>query len=68
MKIIWSFIWKDRKPLVKRQTCTLTREMGGINMVDIPTVIKVRRIYWIIRILQENNHDAKWHKLGEKFR
>ena len=32
MKIIWSFIWKDRKPLVKRETCTLTREMGGINI------------------------------------
>ena len=66
MKVVWNFVWRDKKPLIRREICTLKKEFGGIGMVDIPTIIKVRRIKMIVRLIEECDPDIKWNVIGLK--
>ena len=35
MKVVWNFVWRDKKPLIRREICTLKKEFGGIGMVEV---------------------------------
>ena len=50
--ILWEFLWSGKKYHVAKEICTLPQTFGGLNMVDLHTIIKVNRIQWILRILK----------------
>ena len=50
--ILWEFLWSGKKYHVAKEICTLPQTFGGLNMVDLHTLIKVKRIQWILRILK----------------
>ena len=53
-RMLWDFLWSGKKMQIKKAICQLPKSMGGLNMIDILTCIKVRRIKWVIRFLQED--------------
>ena len=40
--------------------------MGGLGLVDLPTLIKVKRVIWVIRTLKDR-HGQSWSKLIENY-
>ena len=34
-KIVWQFLWSEKKYTVNRDICTLPRDMGGLGMTDV---------------------------------
>jgi exonuclease III len=56
--ILWNFLWSDKRYNIKKEVCTLPRSLGGLGMVDLSTVIKVKRIKWVIRILKGKTNDS----------
>ena len=50
--ILWEFLWSGKKYHVPKEICTFPQTWGGLNMVDLHTLIKVKRIEWILRILK----------------
>ncbi len=51
---------------VKKEVCFLPREKGGINMVDLHTIVKVKRIKWIVKMLQAEYNEC-WSILPRQF-
>ena len=49
--LFYKFLWDGKKNKIRKEICVLPKNMGGIGMIDIRTVIKVQRIKWILRIL-----------------
>ena len=58
IKLLWNFLWSGKKYTVKREICVLPRYLGGIGMVDFQTIIKVKRIKWVINILKGHTSDT----------
>ena len=52
VKICFDFLWKKKRPLVRREICYLPIEEGGLNMFDLTTVVKVKRIQFVQRVLR----------------
>ena len=44
----------------------MPREKGGLGLIDIDTLIKVKMINWIIRVLKEKQ-EQNWSKLIENY-
>ena len=65
-KVLWDFLWSGKKCTVSRSICTLPRYMGGLGLTDLKTVIKVKRVKWIIRVLKECR-GQNWSKLIENY-
>ena len=55
--ILWEFLWSGKKYHVPKEICTLPQTWGGLNMVDLHTLIKVKRIKWILRILKADQNE-----------
>ena len=66
INVIFNFVWKGKRHLVSKEVCCLPKCIGGMDMIDIPTVIKVKRIRWIIRLL-EGNEAEHWKVLPLKY-
>ena len=47
-------------------SCFLPRQLGGLNLVSIQTLIKVKRVQWVIRCLKEPT-EQPWAKLIENY-
>lgn len=57
-KLLYDFLWSGKRQ-IPRNICTLPKHMGGIGMIDINTIIKAKRIKWVIRVLK-NQKDEAW--------
>ena len=64
--VIWKFLWSGKDIRFNRDICTLPRSLGGLGLVDLNIIIKVKRINWIIRVLKEQGNQA-WSKLIENY-
>ena len=63
---MWNFLWSGKTFKFSRRICTLPRKLGGLNLVDINIIEKVRRINWVIRMLKEDKGE-NWSKLVENY-
>ena len=50
-KIMFNFLWQNGRPLVKKDICYLPIENSGLNMVNISVIVKVKRIQFVLRVL-----------------
>ena len=66
IQILFKFLWSGKNYKIKREICYLPRAMGGLNMVNLKALIKVKRVQWIIRCLKEDKGSI-WSKLIENF-
>lgn len=66
MDIIWDFLWDGKQCKMDKEVCKLPRYMGGLGMPDLYTIVKVRRVKMLIKILQSND-DAPWSVLPKKY-
>ena len=53
-RILWDFLWMGKRIPISRNICMLPRNQGGLGLVDIGTIVKVKRVIWVIRTLEEN--------------
>ena len=61
-KLLWNFLWSGKKYMVKREICCLPKSLGGLGMININLLIKVKRIKLVIRILSGDVNNS-WNKL-----
>ena len=64
--IFWDFLWKGKSFRFNRRICTLPIRMGGLGLVDINILEKVKRINWIIRVLKEDTGET-WSRMVENY-
>jgi len=55
-KFMFDFVWKGKKPKLKREVLFRKLEEGGVNMPDVRTMLKVNKIRWIQRYLYSEHH------------
>ena len=65
-QVIWKFLWSGKDIKFSKDICHMPRSLGGLGLVDVKILIKVRRINWIIRVLKQNV-DQSWSKLIENY-
>ena len=44
----------------------MPREKGGLGLIDIDILVKVKRVNWIIRVLKDRS-GLNWSKLVENY-
>ena len=64
--ILWNFLWSAKKCTINKSICTLPRNQGGLGLIDLKTVIKVKRIKWVIKVLKDKNKQ-NWAQLIENY-
>ena len=65
-KLLWNFLWSGKVHCVAKNICIQPKLYGGLGMVDIHTIIKVKRIQWIIRLLKADEMES-WTWLPLKY-
>ena len=64
--ILVNFLFSGKRMNIKRDVLFLPRQMGGLNLVNLNILIKVKRIQWIIRWLKCQNNGI-WTKMVENY-
>ena len=65
-QVIWKFLWSGKDIKFSKDICHMPRSLGGLGLVDIQILIKVKRINWIIRVLKQDGEQS-WSKLIENY-
>ena len=65
-KVLWDFLWCNKKCTINRRICLLPRQMGGLGLADLDIIVKVKRVKWIIRVLKDKTGQT-WAKLIENY-
>ena len=65
-EIIWKFLWSGKNPRFSKSICFQPRRLGGLNLVDINIIKKVKRISWVIRVLKDES-EQHWSLLIENY-
>ena len=63
-KIIFNFVWSNRKHLVSKEVLILPVPLGGLKMISTKAIINTARITFVKRLL--NNINAKWKFLAHE--
>ena len=58
-KAIWSFLWNDKTELVKRDTCRLPGEQGGLNLIHVLEKSCALKLRWVPRV-GDPSYEKKW--------
>ena len=66
LKIIYEFLWAGKNYKISRQICSLPRDLGGLNIINIKALIKAKRVQWIIRALKDTS-GQNWSKIIENY-
>ena len=64
--ILWQFVWGGRTYNINKEICLLPKHMGGLGMIDLHTMAKVKRVKWVIIILKAVN-TKNWGALATKY-
>ena len=54
-RLIYNFIWKSKRPRIKRTTLIGDYSQGGLRAPDFETMIKSQKVMWIKRFLDSNS-------------
>ena len=65
-KVLWHVLWSGKSYSVKKDICILPKHAGGLGMIDLSILIKVKRILWVIRILKAKCNE-NWAILPMKY-
>ena len=65
-KILWHFLWSGKSYSVKKEICVLPTHAGGLGMIDLSVLIKVKRILWAVRMLKTKCNE-NWAVLPMKY-
>ena len=52
-KIIFDYVWKYKKPRIKKTTILKRKEEGGLNMTDFTLFDKALKLCWVKRLCEE---------------
>ena len=58
-KLLFSFLWNNKKPKIKRDTIVGNIEDGGLKMPDIYLINRTSKISWIKRLVSGSNSEWK---------
>ena len=47
---IWSFVWQERQPLVKRGVCIASKDFGGLDVPHLPSRINASQVQSLKRL------------------
>ena len=59
-KIIYDFIWQGKKDKGKRKVLINERSKGGLEMIDIRSMVKAAKAMWVKRYLEDR--DSQWKR------
>ena len=67
--ILWDFIWKGKREIIKRAIIIQRYEEGGKKVVDIEEKIKALQLKWLIKLLMhvKDRDQPKWMILFKYF-
>ena len=65
-KVLWDFLWMGKRMPISKSICYMPRSMGGLDLVDLSTLVKVKRVKWVIRTLKDRQNQ-NWSKLIENY-
>ena len=65
-KSLWDFLWSGKVHRVSKNICIQPKISGGLGMLDIHAVTKVKRIQWITRLLKTDEMES-WAWLPLKY-
>jgi hypothetical protein len=60
-KVVWEYIWNNKKQMVSRDQCYKPILEGGLGMTDIDTQCKCLKLKWLTKLMEGNgkeNNDA----------
>ena len=60
-KIIWDFMWEEKRCMVKPEVCMLPKNKGGLDIPCFDALRKVRRLKMLINLLE---HPGPWCTLA----
>ena len=63
--IMTNFLWNDKKPLVSKKTICQSSRAGGLDMIDINSVIQCMQVKTIYKIL--NSKLDHWNAIGKSY-
>ena len=60
---------ENGKRTVKRDLCTLPRELGGLGLIDVSILSKMKKVMWVIPYLKahRNTERADWVTVSSKY-
>ena len=64
-KLIFSFIWRNKKDKLKRTVLINKYEVGGLQVPDFQTMLNTTRLKWIQKIIK--NCDSPWKLILEDY-
>ena len=60
-KVIWDFMWEEKRCMVKPEVCMLPKIKGGLDIPCFDALRKVRRLKMLINVLE---HPGPWFTLA----
>ena len=60
---IWDFVWSGKTELLKRETCMLPCDQGGLQVVNPAEKAKALTLRWVPN-LGDPEYQAKWAYFG----
>ena len=64
-KLLWSFMWDDKQPLVSRNTMFLDKSLGGVNMPNLHNILISKQIKSLYQIIV--SEEAHWNMIGKEW-
>jgi len=64
-KLIFNFLWKNKKEKIKRSTLHKDKDHGGLNVPDFSLMINASRLGWLKKYVAGTDHF--WKELFEEF-
>ena len=65
-KLVFDFLWSGKRSLINREICYLPRDKAGLGIPNLESLVKVKKIRWIIRFLKDES-EQHWAKLIENY-
>ena len=62
-EVVWDFLWRGSKPLVKRMVCISSPSQGGLGMPHLPSRLAAVHLQTVRCLFDSNNH-AGWKSLA----
>lgn len=64
-KIIWTFLWKNKRALIAKERCVQNIIQGGVGIIDVKIKLKCLKLKWLEKLLSQP--DAIWVKMARFF-
>ena len=66
-KLIFKFLWNNKREKIKRSVITGPKSKGGLGMIDLDAFITSLKLKWIKSLIEKQNDKAHWQIIPKYF-